>query len=806
MLAADEVQDLFHGAAKVEGPSRRLRCAAYHRAMLKKLLIGVLAFPWAAAADAQDPKGSVRGTVRDEAGNTLLPLAAVQLFPGEDRLGATTDSLGRYFIGEVPVGLYRLQASMLGYEALMVPEVWVRAGKETVLDLVLAHSVTSLQAVTVSAMGREEAAPFGVRTITVEQGLRYPAMFFDPARIATAGPGVAAANDQANHLVVRGNSPNANAWLLEGAEIVNPCHLGNAGTANDRPTLSGGGVNILSAQMLGPSRFRTGAGSAAYGNATGGLMDMELRKGSTQHREWTLQAGLIGIDMSTEGPIGRDGRSFHLVNARWSTLGLLSAMGVGLGDEAIGFQDLSFHAGTALGKRGELRVFGLGGRSSNVHAALRDTADWRYDKDSKDIGYASSMGALGAACAMPLGRDAVLRATVAWSAAYQEREETDHDTRFEEIAHAFSSMYERKATAVVRVEGTLSARLRYLVGGSAMQRAVANLFGQDAATTLLRPFAQVRYDLTERLQATVGLAYSRYSATRADLPEPRAALRLRLPRGSELSAALGVRGQWPQAQQVNLARYPGWPSSADLDPVRSVDAALAYRYPLGERWTVHAELYRQRLSGVPALAPGIALEPPLPVTSVNLWDEAQALPQRSIGTAMNEGVELGAERRFDRGWYAQANAALFSSTWRDAGGVDRSSRWDARWMAQGMAGREFSRTRSDAGKRTWGIGLRASAMGGQRYTAMLVAATPAGDRWEAVGDPYAARLKDFFRMDLRVYLKRDRAGRTGLWALDLQNATAARNEAYHYFDRRQGTLVAAYQLGFIPNLSYRIEF
>ena len=67
--------------------------------------------------------------------------------------------------------------------------------------------------------------------------------------------GVVSDNDQANHLVIRGNSPNALSWRLEGVEIVNPNHLSNAGTFGDRATQNGGGVNILSAQMLGNSDF-----------------------------------------------------------------------------------------------------------------------------------------------------------------------------------------------------------------------------------------------------------------------------------------------------------------------------------------------------------------------------------------------------------------------------------------------------------------------------------------------------------------------------------------------------------------------
>jgi hypothetical protein len=52
----------------------------------------------------------------------------------------------------------------------------------------------------------------------------------------------------------------------------------------------------------------------------------------------------------------------------------------------------------------------------------------------------------------------------------------------------------------------------------------------------------------------------------------------------------------------------------------------------------------------------------------------------------------------------------------------------------------------------------------------------------------------------------DRKGRTGLWALDLQNVTGARNAAFRYFDFRKHEVITKYQLGLIPNLSYRIEF
>ena len=45
-----------------------------------------------------------------------------------------------------------------------------------------------------------------------------------------------------------------------------------------------------------------------------------------------------------------------------------------------------------------------------------------------------------------------------------------------------------------------------------------------------------------------------------------------------------------------------------------------------------------------------------------------------------------------------------------------------------------------------------------------------------------------------------------MWSLDLQNVTNAQNPAFRYFDSRKGEVITKYQLGIIPNLSYRIEF
>ena len=743
---------------------------------------------------AQQALGVLRGTVTDERNAGPLPDAEVELLAPDTFFRATTDADGQFRMDAVPVGIHRLRVALNGFEPADIPEVWVRAGKEVVVAIALEPAVIELPA---GEVVRRRTDP-GAVTLTVEQTLRYPAAFFDPARVATVSAGVANTNDQANHFSVRGNNPNGNAWLLEGAEMVNPNHLSNAGTASDLPMLSGGGVNILSAQMLGNSRLLKGTWAPDRGNALGGIMDMELRRGNTNTREWTAQAGLIGIDLSTEGPLGKGGRSSYLVNYRYSTLGLLSAMGVDLGDEVITFQDLSFHVTLPLAARGELRFFGLGGNSSNVFEAQRDTSEWEFDKDGSDITYTARTGAAGTTARLPVGQLGSFTATVLLSATEQEREQVRLAGDLTPLDTTTSSLSERKLSSVLRYEGRLTKRARWSIGASAMERDLTNLFDERITGWLLRPHLNTRWFLGDRLVAGIGLAYAHFTYNGAEAVEPRASLQFNMNRSRRLTASVGRRSQLPMLQLMNVRSNDEIPWNERLGPTLSDEAVLAYDHPVNERLTFHMELYHQQLSDVPELDPRYSTFIS-PEKVVNAWDEPASLQYRNTGRASNTGLELSLERTFAKDFFYLVNASVYDSRYT-LDGKDLDTRWNGNYIVNATGGREFVK-KKEGRVRTWGFTGRMTVMGGARYTPIVVRTFPV-----PTGPAWSEQFDAFHRLDLRVYLKRERKGRTGLWALDLQNAMNAQNAAYQYYDVRKGEVVTKYQLGLIPNLSYRIEF
>ncbi len=682
---------------------------------------------------------------------------------------------------------------------MLVPELWVRAGKQEQLELRLSAQVSELNEAEVSAVRRTDTP--GSLTITVEQSLRYPAMFFDPARVAGSAAAAGTANDQANHLTIRGNSPNANAWLLEGAEMVNPNHLSNAGTQTDLPTLSGGGVNILSAQMLGTSHLLTGNLPTDRGNALGGIMDMNLRPGNNAEQEWTVQAGLIGLDVATEGPFNKGKRGSYLANYRYSTLGLLSAAGVDLGDEAITFQDLSMHVTLPFGQRGEVRVFGLGGTSSNVFKADTDTSTWEYDKDSSDISYTAKTGAAGASLKLPIGERGTLRTTVLMSATDQEREQINYDTELVEVWRGTSRLAEQKLSLVAAFDGAAGERFRYTIGGSTMERNLTNLLQEDVTGWLLRPYVNGRWSATERLQLSLGLGYAQYTFNNSNSMEPRASVQWRMRKDRRFSLSYGWRSMlpWQQVMKVRLNESTPW--NEDVGLTRSEDIVLGYDHPFNEKVTLHVEGYQQNLSDLGIPDPrynygGGVVDGHL----VNAWDAPVLFDLIKPGKATNTGIEVTLAHTFTKGYFYQVNGTLYDSQY-ELSGIFTNTRWNGNYRANVMGGAEWAKTKADR-VRTWGLSGRLALAGGLRYTPI----SEIRSGYVIYGAPWSAQLNDLFRLDMRVYVKRDHKGRTGMWALDLQNALNTQNEAYVYFDHRKDEVVKKYQLGIIPNVSYRIEF
>lgn len=111
-------------------------------------------------------QGTITGTVTDEKTGEALAGATIRLL--NSKYGAKADASGKFTIANLPEGLYKVQASFVGYRAI-VKNVGVQSGEAVVLEFKLQTLEAFVSEVVVTASkGRQEKkldAPITIETI-----------------------------------------------------------------------------------------------------------------------------------------------------------------------------------------------------------------------------------------------------------------------------------------------------------------------------------------------------------------------------------------------------------------------------------------------------------------------------------------------------------------------------------------------------------------------------------------------------------------------------------------------------------------
>lgn len=720
---------------------------------------------------------TVQGVVRDAVTGEVLPGATIQVLGTE--WGAVTDGQGLYQLNNIKPGRYQLQATFVGYQAALLPEVWVKTGRLNLADFSLSRDEQNLDEVVVAA-DVPMSTP-GKLLLTEEQINRFAATYYDPARLALTSPDVLVANDQNNLVSVRGISPDYNVWRLEGAEIVNPNHTSNAGTLTDRPTGTGGGVNILSAQMLSNSSFNYSTFDNTYGNSVGGIFDMSLKAGNQEERQYTAQASLIGFDLATEGPYKKGGKATYAANYRYSFTGLLTQMGVDFGGESIGFQDLALATTLPLGKKTKLKLFGVGGLSFN-YFDHRPFTESETDKDRKDIYFDSRMGLAGASATTQL-RNARWSQTLVYSGYANSRAETQYNGQDE-----FESLTEDENRFAI-----ISFRSQYshLWGSTRLETGVmTNLYnywqrnsflwqGQEIPTrttseriqTLFQPFMQWQHRLSARARLQYGLTYNLTANSEQSL-DPRVSLQLLTSAYSTLTLAMG---RYSQLYQPYNVQFDGWLPVGNV--AVNQEFIQSNRYTIAwdlqrNGWAWNSEFFHYRFP------------------SVRTFFE-------NATSAETTGISTTVERAFNGSHYYRLGGSVFDAP---ISGQSRN-RFDSDFNLSLAAGKEWNREQNGE-NRNWSVNGKLLYQGGQNL-AMQTGWWGWPGWWWGLTE---YRTRDYFRIDLRVQWVRYREKYTRMIALDIQNMLNTQNESFRYFDNMKGELVKQKQLGLIPILTYRVEW
>ena len=747
---------------------------------------------------------TVRGTVVDK--DTQQPIfgATAMLVGSQPLLGATTGMEGKFKIESAPVGRHLVKVNYLGYEEQIAP-ILLGSGKEVVLEVELVESIVKMDEVVIEATGVgyqpiNEMAQVSGRSFTVEETKRYAVGLGDPLRLASSFAGVMNADDGANEIIIRGNTPRGILWKLEGVEIPSPNHFSTEGAST-------GGVSMLSTQVMSRSDFYSGAFAPEYSNALSGVFDIHLRKGNNEKHEKTIQAGFLGINTAMEGPLGNNGGSY-LFNYRYSTLSILTNIGViSEGGGSNIFQDLSFNINKPTNNLGTFSLFGLGGLSG-----FKDVEGEFVDHENYDL------GVVGLKHQYVFDNNTFLKTTLSWSGTnikddFVDAGNTIQYTSFKKNYWRGSVLLNKKIDAQHLLEtGITLSRFKfsfdetdidYGQDGDALPIRV--LFNDHGYTSTQQGFASWQYRVSEALTLVNGFHIFRYAMNGETTFEPRSSLKWKLNPLQSISIGYGRHSRMESLEYYlgngfdsnsNIVDY-----NRNLKVTKSRHFVASYDYALSANLYFKVETYYQKLFDIPVLA----FEDYRWYSTINESDGYVNVPLVNEGTGRNVGVEISLDKKFANDHYFMTNVSIFDSKYKGMDGISRNTRFNGNYTVNALGGKEWKVGRNNKNN-VFGLSFKASASGNQRYIPIDLATTLANNQFTLDLDHiYTQNLPSYFRMDLQFSYRKNKPKHTSEWRLDIQNITNRRNAITQILQNRQVRFDDS-GLGLIPVLSYRVEF
>ncbi|HQX31032.1 MAG: TonB-dependent receptor [Flavobacteriales bacterium] len=765
-------------------------------------------------ASAQGNTQTVRGKVLDIDSRQPLIGATITIVGSEPLLGVSTDIDGQFAIPQVPTGRIELLIRMLEYDEQRMPDLLVNSAKELVLTIRMEESLTQLKEFAVHGEGnkgevRNDMATLSARRISVEETSRVAGGINDPARMVSSFAGVAGDATGNNDIIARGNSSKGVLWRLEGIEIPNPNHFSDEGS-------TGGPINVLNSDMLDNSDFYTGAFAPEYGNALSAIFDMRLRDGNDTEQEYTFKLGVLGTDLTAEGPIPGTKGGSYLANFRYSTLALLDGAGIVDYGGVPKYSDASFKLKLPTAKAGTFSLFGLGGKSHIIDQDQGEGGDTLFSRAD----YGSRMGVIGLTNTRTLSDNSFVYTTVSLSG-------NGSSTEYDESDFTGISPLERKHTSdlgkwTVRastvVNNRLSASHKLRTGvilssemfrmGSAsfdddLQRNVTELEGQGASTTL-QAFTSWKWRMNEKLTMTSGVHVLHYSLNNATSVEPRLGLKYQFHPGKAISIAGGLHSRTEAIMTYNV-QIPG----ADGKPIRpneklglskAAHAVLGYEHMFAEDIQMKVEAYYQHHFNVPVENDANSS---YSLTNYTGWFTTKPLVNKGVGR--NYGLEVSLEKFFTHGYHFMATASLSDTRYKALDGVWRNSRFNMGIVANALAGKEWKL--GPVGKdRVLTTGFRYSILGGQYGTPIDLQASLAAGEEVAGGPAWSKKGDPIHKLDLVISYRVGRPRVSHEFKVDVQNVLNGKTNVNQYFNRQDGRIEGNSQLAILPVVQYMLRF
>lgn len=719
----------------------------------------------------------IKGVVIDK--STRQPLEFVNVLVVGLGIGASTDANGNFLITQVPPGIYRLQASFLGYKTELTPEYRVNHVTPYVqIELEEENASLNEVVVTASPFQKLPESPVSLRVIGLQEIEKAPGANRDISKVVQNYPGVAFSPiGYRNDLIVRGGGPSENRFYLDGVEIPNINHFSTQGA-------SGGPVGLIDADLIRSVKFYSGAFPADKGNALSSVLDFSLRDGDMERNSLKATLGASEVSLSSNGHIGN--KTSYLVSVRQSYLqALFKILGLPF---LPAYTDASFKIKTRFDSHNELTLLGLGGidRMKLNLGIEGEDAEYMLSYLPEINQETYTVGGVYRHYSQRHVQSIVLSQSYLNNRNVKYR---DNDESSEENLTLRLGSIEQETK--LRMENTSSWSVWKVKAGfdlnysryksNEYRKVFANALREydyhtDLSLWRWGMFASVDYAAPDKsFTASMGVRTdgNNYSDKMKELwrqLSPRLSVSYRLVEGLTLSGHVGLYYQLPSYTALGFKGEEGEYVNRHLDYISVSQESLGLSWTPNENMELSVEGFYKLYGHMP-----FSLSDQIPLSCKGndygtIGNEALS----SEAKGRSYGVELMFKWLLTQKLNLSSSLTIFKSEFKDGEqGSYVPSAWDNRFILNMSGTYNFPKH--------WSLGAKVSCIGGSPYTPYDVEKSSLVEAWNVQGRAYydysrynQERLPVFGQLDVRVdktfYLKKCMLG----FYLDIQNITASK--------------------------------
>lgn len=719
----------------------------------------------------------IKGVVIDK--STRQPLEFVNVLVVGLGIGASTDANGNFLITQVPPGIYRLQASFLGYKTELTPEYRVNHVTPYVqIELEEENASLNEVVVTASPFQKLPESPVSLRVIGLQEIEKAPGANRDISKVVQNYPGVAFSPiGYRNDLIVRGGGPSENRFYLDGVEIPNINHFSTQGA-------SGGPVGLIDADLIRSVKFYSGAFPADKGNALSSVLDFSLRDGDMERNSLKATLGASEVSLSSNGHIGN--KTSYLVSVRQSYLqALFKILGLPF---LPAYTDASFKIKTRFNSHNELTLLGLGGidRMKLNLGIEGEDAEYMLSYLPEINQETYTVGGVYRHYSQRHVQSIVLSQSYLNNRNVKYR---DNDESSEENLTLRLGSIEQETK--LRMENTSSWSVWKVKAGfdlnysryksNEYRKVFANALREydyhtDLSLWRWGMFASVDYAAPDKsFTASMGVRTdgNNYSDKMKELwrqLSPRLSVSYRLIEGLTLSGHVGLYYQLPSYTALGFKGEEGEYVNRHLDYISVSQESLGLSWTPNENMELSVEGFYKLYGHMP-----FSLSDQIPLSCKGndygtIGNEALS----SEAKGHSYGVELMFKWLLTQKLNLSSSLTIFKSEFKDGEqGSYVPSAWDNRFILNMSGTYNFPKH--------WSLGAKVSCIGGSPYTPYDVEKSSLVEAWNVQGRAYydysrynQERLPVFGQLDVRVdktfYLKKCMLG----FYLDIQNITASK--------------------------------